>query len=178
MRFDEVWIDDEQLNRLADLVKSTAHLDGEVVEIGVWQGLSTITLMNAIAPACVHAVDHWQGDSSIGKGIDPQWAASRDNYGIFLNNVREGTSGNVVVHKMGWREFVADFKLPIRFLHLDATHTADEVSDNIAALLPLAVPRAIFAGDDLHWPEVAEGVSRQFGTNFRSAGHLWWKVLS
>jgi len=75
-----------------------------------------------------------------------------------LANVREGTSGNVVVYNMGWREFAVDFRLPIRFLHIDATHTADEVSDNIAAILPLAVPGAIFAGDDLHWPEVAEGV--------------------
>lgn len=179
MRFDERWISVQQLTRLTALAASTACLTGEVVEIGVWQGLSAIALMNAIAPACLHAVDHWQADSSPGVGIDPRSAeAARDNYGIFLDNVREGTSGNVVVHRMGWREFAAEFRQPIRFLHIDATHTADEVSDNIAALLHLAVPGSIFAGDDLSWPQVAEGVQRQFGRDFRSAGSLWWKVIS
>jgi hypothetical protein len=178
MRFDEIWIGENQLRYLSYLLRTTASLPGEVVEVGVWQGLSTITLMNTCAPANVHAVDHWLGDNNP-EGIDRERAASRDNYQIFLDNVAEATMGNVIIHKMDWREFAHEFKEPIRFLHIDATHTAEEVSDNIRALLPLAVDGAIFAGDDFtSWPGVAEGVRRVFGAdNFCAAGDLWWKVL-
>jgi hypothetical protein len=64
-------------------------------------------------------------------------------------------------------------------LHLDATHTTQEVADNIAALLLRAMPGAIFAGDDWDWPEVAAGVRRVFPADRINVqfNKLWWVVL-
>jgi hypothetical protein len=182
LHFDEEWMGQGQLDILAALAQSTGYLDGAAIEIGTWQGRSAIPVANATHPRVLHVVDHWEGDDpeavAAGRGIRPELVA-RDNYGIFQANVAEGTKGNVEVWEMGWREFAAQWKDPIRFLHLDATHTTAEVSANIAALLPYAVPGTIFAGDDWDWPEVAAGVREQFpddqvNTQF---GKLWWVVL-
>ena len=62
-------------------------------------------------------------------------------------------------------------------LHIDATHSADEVADNIAALLPCAASHAVFCGDDDGFPEVSEGVHRQFPIVNSSENKLWWKVI-
>jgi hypothetical protein len=178
MRFDEVWMSSQQLYALAQLAKSTAGLKGEVIEVGVWQGLSTIELMHAIYPDNLHAVDHWLGDSNTdGQGITREWAESRDNYSIFLANMWEATRGNVIIHKQDWREFWGTWTQPVRFMHIDATHTADEVADNIEAFLPYAVGGAVFCGDDYDWPGVVEGVQRQFGTSHTVVGKLWYKRI-
>jgi Methyltransferase domain len=81
---------------------------------------------------------------------------------------------------MDWRDFAAGWDQPIRFLHLDATHTEQEVYDNIIALLPHAVPGTIFAGDDWNWPTVAAGVRKCFADDVISAqfDKLWWVVLT
>jgi Methyltransferase domain len=182
VRFDEIWTLDAQLVLLGALAQSTTLLDGSVIEIGTWQGRSAIPIANAIAPAVLHVVDHWLGDEpeavAAGRGIRPE-LVERDNYGIFLDNIAEATAGNVRVWKMGWREFAAQWTEPIRFLHLDATHTADEVSENIAALLPLFVPGGIFAGDDYDWPGVQEGVYRQFTREQVNVqfNKMWWVVV-
>jgi hypothetical protein len=180
--FNEEWMGLDQINVLAALAQSTGYLDGAAIEIGTWQGRSAIPVANAIRPRVLHVVDHWLGDGpeavALGQAIKPELVA-RDNYGIFMANVAEGTQGNVKVWKMDWREFAAQWDAPIRFLHLDATHTTQEVADNIAALLPYAVPGTIFAGDDWDWPAVAAGVRQQFpddqiNTQFNK---LWWVVL-
>jgi predicted O-methyltransferase YrrM len=164
----------QQLSMLALLAGSTAGLPGEVVEIGTWQGLSAIPIANAVHPATLHVVDHWEGDEH----IDPALTA-RDNYGIFQANVAEATQGNVEVWRMGWREFVTKWEQPVRFLHLDAAHTTREVADNLAALLPHAVPGAIFAGDDWNWPTVAAGVQEVFPLDRVQVAFdkLWWVKL-
>lgn len=174
MRFDEYWIGPAQLALTAELARSTGDLRGAVIEVGTWQGLSAIPIARAVAPARLHVVDHWQGDSA--PGIDPE-LVKRDNYGIFLNNLKDARVTNVEVHKMGWREFAAEWDKPVRFLHIDATHSADEVAGNIAAMLPYAVKGAVFCGDDYGFPEVAEGVRRQFPDVNSSENKLWWKVI-
>jgi len=185
--FDEHWISEGQLSRTAELAASTNDLPGEVIEIGVHQGLSAIPIANAVYPKVLHAVDHWDWQQVLNgdERYDPhdhagslsaigltQEIISRDNHGIFQENVREGTQGNVQIWKMGWREFAAQWTRPVRFLHIDAMHTADEVADNIRAFLPFAVEGAIFCGDDYQYPPVSEGVARCFDANDESA--LWW----
>ena len=182
LRYDEQWMSQGQLDVLAALAQSTGYLDGSAIEIGTWQGRSAIPIANAIRPRVLHVVDHWEGDDPAavvqGLGIDPE-LVKRDNYGIFKANIAEGTQGNVKVWKMGWREFATQWKNPIRFLHLDATHTTAEVAENIAALLSYAVPGAIFAGDDWDWPAVEAGVRQVFPDRAvnEQFGKLWWVVL-
>lgn len=174
VHFDEYWIGPAQLALTAALARSTARLPGEVIEIGTWQGLSAIPIARAVWPATLHVVDHWLGDSV--PGIDPE-LVKRDNYGIFLKNLEDAKVTNVQVWKTGWREFAETWDEPIRFLHIDATHSADEVSENIAALLPYAADGAVFCGDDYGFPEVAEGVRREFPMADSSEGKLWFQVI-
>lgn len=175
MRFDERWIGADQLERLAQLARRTNGLPGEVVEIGTWQGLSAIPIAQAVSPSSLHVVDHWRGDNEGVQGIDPE-LVKRDNFGIFQANVREAHLRNVLVWHMEWREWAAKWTRPVRFAHIDATHTADEVSDQIAFLKPLTCSGGILAGDDYDWPPVAEGVHRHFQPESPN-GKLWWVVL-
>lgn len=182
MRFDEEWMGQDQMNVLAALAQSTGYLDGAAIEIGAWQGRSAIPVANAIRPRVLQVVDHWQGDDpdavAAGTGINPE-LVKRDNYGIFTANMTEGTQGNYRVWKMDWREFAEQWEQPIRFLHLDASHTAKAVSDNLAALLPYAVPGAIYAGDDWDWPTVQAGVREHFSDDEINVqfDKLWWVML-
>lgn len=178
MRFDEIWEGPEQLEQLAGLAASTFSVFGAAIEIGAWQGLTAVSIAKAIEPDVLHVVDHWLGGSSILNTDLGRELVKRDNYGIFLANMAEGTAGNFKVWKMDWHEFVQQWKRPIRFLHLDAGHETDEVRDNLLALVPHAVPGAIFAGDDWDWPTVREGVLQAFPGGVQTgAGKLWWVQL-
>jgi hypothetical protein len=177
-RFDEYWIGPAQLALTATLARTTTDLPGEVVEVGTWQGLSAIPIARAVAPDVLHVVDHWQGDAPDAgdRGIQKHLVA-RDNYSIFLGNLREAQVTNVEVHKMGWQEFAATLDRQLRFVHIDASHTADEVEGNIRAFLPFAVGGAVFCGDDYGFPEVSEGVRRVFDEVNSSESKFWWKII-
>lgn len=166
--FDEEWIGETQLVKLAWLAAETNGLTGDAVEFGVHQGRSAIPIANAIYPGLLHAVDDWQGFS-----LPPEIRA-RDNYGIFLANLDAAAKDNVHVWKMDWRQWVLINRgVPVRFAHIDATHTAAEVSANIAAVLPAMPPGAIMAGDDFGDREVQQGVFSQLDA-VRSMANMWW----
>ncbi len=184
VRLDEHWMGQDQVIQVSALAQSTGYLSGEAVEIGAWQGLSTIGIVTAIAPSVLHVVDHWKGDSESPEAIEqglaiPAACLERDNYQIFMDNMAEATAGNFQVHKMDYREFLAQWSEPVRFLHLDDGHLADDVERQLAGLRPFAVPGAIFAGDDWDWPTVQEGILRVFPREEINlgAGKLWWTVL-
>ena len=192
--FNECWIADRQLEALAGLAAGTNDLPGDAIEVGVHQGLSAIPIANAVYPGILHAVDHWDWVKTLvddGR-VDPEDPLSaeslttvglgretvdRDNYGIFLDNALEGTRGNIRVHKTGWRGFAEQWTGPVRFLHIDAVHTAKEVSDTIATFLPFAAPGAIFCGDDWYYPPVQEGVRGHFPEVNTGPAALWWARL-
>lgn len=176
MRFDEQWMGECQTSKLGELAASVAHLEvGEYVEIGVWQGWSAIPIARAIAPSVLHCVDHWQGDAS---GSIPPELLARNNKEIFLANVAEATAAGAVlaVYDMDWRMWLDGFTDRIRFLHLDASHTRDEVADNITAIMPAMVPGGILAGDDWDWPEVRAGIERAIPDLERRVSVLWDKL--
>lgn len=171
MRFDEEWIDLDQLEVTAGLAASTNGLPGAAVEVGTWQGRSAIPIARAVAPGELHVVDHWRGDP----GIDRQ-LSERDNFGIFLDNIREAGLSNVVVHRMSWQEFALEWDGPIRFVHIDGEHSQDEVAGNIAAFLPYAVEGAVFCGDDYWLPEVKGGVRMHF-PDAVDGGRMWVQIV-
>jgi Methyltransferase domain len=182
--FHEHWMGQDQVIQVSALAQSTGYLEGEAIEIGAWQGLSTVGITTAIAPSVLHVVDHWKGDSESPAAIEQQLAIpavclERDNYAIFMGNMAEATEGNFKVWKMDYREFLARWDEPVRFLHLDDGHLADDVEAQLSGLLPHAVPGAIFAGDDFDWPTVREGIFRVFAEDQINlgAGKLWWVVL-
>jgi predicted O-methyltransferase YrrM len=155
--FGENWFGVESQAMIADLARSVADIPGMIVEIGSWTGRSTCALATAIHPRIVHAVDTWAGSPG---EISSELAAERDVFAQWQRNIDAFTGGNVVAHRMGWREFLADNTAPLAFVFIDAEHTAIEVADNIAAVLPMLSDGGIICGDDVMWPAVREGVAR------------------
>ena len=154
--FHEDWFGEQSQQALADLVAETADVDGAIIEVGSWEGRSTIALANAAYPAIVHAVDTWKGSPG---EISGDLAKQRDVYTRFLTNIAEYTKGNVEAHRMGWRHFfIHRDPTPIRLLFIDAEHTYKEVRENIDKALPLMAPGGIICGDDVHHPPVLRAV--------------------
>lgn len=130
---------------LAELVKQAKHLHGAVIEVGCWEGRSTVVIANACAPDRVLAVDTWLGSAG-----EECWeiAASRDVFSIFQHNIAEMTVGNVTPVKMDWQQFFAEWDGPIKFLHIDGEHSYEAVRANIEAALPHMVSGGVICGHD------------------------------
>ena len=144
--FNEQWFGQQSQERLAELVGLIDDVPGLIIEIGSWEGRSTIALANAAHPRTVHAVDTWQGSPG---EVSSALAAERDVHGQFWANVAEWTDGNVTGHRMGWRDFVLDgWVTNVAFLFIDAEHTYREVADTIDVFLPLMVQGGVICGDD------------------------------
>lgn len=173
VEFHEEWFGSASQEALAKLLSLTAGTEGKIIEIGSWEGRSTIALANAVHPAEVVAIDTWNGSPG---EISADLAAERDVYMQFLHNVHTATRGNVAAFRMGWREYFAKYADPIRFLFIDAEHSYEEVRDNIAAAKPLMAPGSIMCGDDVHHPPVQQAVIEQFG-DAQLMATLWWVQL-
>ena len=170
--FVEDWFGEPSQQTLARLALRTHGLPGAVVEVGSWEGRSTIALANAVYPATVAAIDTWAGSPG---EISAKLAAERDVYGTFMANIHAATKGNVCPYKQGWREWFADRPtLLLRFVFIDAEHTYQEVFDNIAAALPNLVEGGIICGDDVHHPPIQQAVLEHFGTAVECEATLWY----
>ncbi len=168
--FHEDWFSETSQFVITKLASLVEHLEGRYVEIGAWEGRSTLTIANRIYPTFLDTVDTWEG--SPGEESEPL-AAERDVYKQFLANVAYGTKGNVDHHKMGWREYVRKDRTPVRFLFIDAEHSYQEVADNIHAFLPLMVDGGIVCGDDFMWEQVRRAATAVLG-HLHVASNLWW----
>lgn len=157
--FTEDWFGENSCRALAGLVGEVANIPGMIVEIGSWEGRSTIALANAAYPRDVVAVDTWQGSPG---EISAELAASRDVLGRFMDNIKAATAGNVSVWSVDWRKFVSLVDEPIALAFIDATHSYDEVRDNIEAFIPLMAKGGIICGDDAHCPDVQRAVADVF----------------
>lgn len=169
--FNEQWFSDASCEALADLARRASKVDGAFIEVGCWQGRSTIALANAVWPVQVHAVDTWEGSPG---EVSAALAEGRDVFAEFQANIAAACSGNVVTHRMDWRSFFAEWDEPIALLHIDATHTYEEVRDNIIAALPHMAPGSIICGDDNHHPPVQEAVWDTLGNAWFCASLWHW----
>lgn len=168
-QFNEMWFSTGSQSVLARLARQTAHLKGDIVEVGSWAGRSTVALAQAVDET-VHAVDTWAGSPG---EISAELAAERDVYAQFLANV---AGLDVQAHRMDWRQYFADNRSPVKFCFIDAEHTYENVSANIAAVLPLMVPGGIICGDDQHHPPVRQAVIEAFGSVVADASVWWYQV--
>lgn len=167
--FHEEWFGQASQRALGDLYRRTT-CDGTIVEVGCWEGRSTIALAAACAPEIVRAVDTWQGSPG---EVSADLAAERDVLATFMAN----TDGlNIDVYVMGWRDYFEQNDDPIRFLHIDAEHSFVEVHENITAALPFMQPGSVMCGDDAHHPPVRRAVLDHF-PHAEVIATLWWVQL-
>jgi predicted O-methyltransferase YrrM len=174
--FTEDWLCAESCAYLADLAAIVAGIPGLIVEIGSWEGRSTVTLANAVAPRTVHAVDTWKGSPG---EVSAELAATRDVHAQFRANIEAFTAGNVEDHICGWRDWLPSIDEPVAFVFIDAEHSYCEVFDTIEAFKPLLTPGGIICGDDVLHPPVGQAVSAAldpFQVEVREGASLWaWR---
>lgn len=171
MTFTEEWFGEASQQALAALYGLSEGV-GSIIEVGCWEGRSTIALANAAHPHPIYAVDTWAGSPG---EISADLAAERDVYATFLANIDELTDGNVEVFRCGWRDFFHLRTAPIRFLHIDAEHTYREVHDLIEAALPYLEPGGVICGDDAHHPPVIAAVNDTLPAHQLAATLWWWR---
>lgn len=162
--FHEDWYYDSQLDELQKAVKSVANLPGAILEIGCWEGKSTIALTKAAYPESVICIDHWIGNlgESEAQGSEHRSvtiANSRNVFAQFVENMLDSTQGNFSVEKMDCIHWLKANKNPIKFCHLDASNDYKSVTEMIELLLKTLVPGGILCGNNYLSADVnAEGL--------------------
>lgn len=169
--FTEAWFGQESQLVLADLVTEVADIEGLIVEVGSWEGRSTIAMANAAHPRLIDAVDTWAGSPG---EVSATLAASRDVFAQWAINIDTHTQGNVTPYIMGWRDYVPTITEPVALLFIDAEHTYKEVHDTIEAFLPLMADGAIICGDDQHHPPIRQALDDLFGLDTISVAATVW----
>lgn len=147
--FKENWYSDKQLKELSRVLNKVLHIEGDIIEIGCWQGRSTICIANVSYPEGIIAVDTWAGNFDE-KPNHPtvEICKKRDVFAEFRQNIKEQTKGNVSVHKMDCFEFLDCYSGRMKFCHIDASHDYDSVVKTIEKCLPFLVKGGILCGDD------------------------------
>lgn len=183
--FHEEWYPEPQLHDLVGLLRTVVAegVDGELVEIGCWEGRSTVALAHGLAGTdrSLHAVDWWLGNTDEGTAHPSVTAArTRDVYQTFLQNI--APYPHVSAHRQEGGEFLRTFDRTIAFIHLDAGHTYAATKALIDAALPMLAPGAIICGDDYQNSHAGRtdlgggvecAVRDAFHGEARALGNLW-----
>jgi predicted O-methyltransferase YrrM len=167
--FTENWFSQRSRAVLAELVRAIEYLPGRIVEVGSWEGRSTLAIANATS-RMVHAVDTWKGSAS---DESAALAAQRDVYGTFIANTAH--LFNIKSFRMDWRDYHATHDGQIALVFLDAEHTYWEVSAQIDAFRPLMAEGGIICGDDRTHPPVWEAATDRLG-DINAEQAVWWWI--
>lgn len=177
----ENWYPDDRKALLCQLAQKAAQNCpiGAFIEIGCWEGNSTLALANTIAPRTLHAVDHFLGDTDNPRavagleGINPASLRDRDVFAQFMTNVEASGCTNIEVYRHSWRVVAEKVRVLVAFIHLDASHDYESVRDQLRTFLPRMMPGGIMCGDDFLHPGVQRAVTEVLGVP-NALGNLWW----
>src|SRR6478736_3325569 len=178
------WMTPGEVEYVCELVKQ-APPEGDILELGAWEGYLTIHLANTIHPRDLHVIDHWQGQLDEGDEhpsvLDAQ---SRDVYAMFQVVVDTHTKRNVRPHPGGIEEMLRVLFFEIAFCWIDSGHTYATTKAHIEAVKPLLVPGAILCGHDFVTAHAGradlgggvERAVRETLPGFTQFGNIWvWR---
>jgi predicted O-methyltransferase YrrM len=169
--FVENWFTDESCSTLAELVRQVEDIPGRIVELGSWEGRSTLAIAGATGRQ-VDAVDTWRGARSDGYQLTQ--VKTRDVFAQWTANLAD--QPHVTPYRMDWRRYTSTIGGPVALVFIDADHTYDEVSAQITAFLPLMSPGGIICGDDYPMVQVWTAVRDRLGT-VSVEGPVWsWQA--
>jgi predicted O-methyltransferase YrrM len=118
--------------------------DGVIVEIGSWQGKSTIAL--AMGAARTHREKIYAIDPH---AIQPEEGYLEDTRSTFTANIREaGVNGQVIPMIMTSKEAARHWRRPIRLLWIDGDHRYESVKQDFLLWEPFVVDGGIIAMHD------------------------------
>jgi len=132
---------------------------GDVVEIGSWQGRSTIFLKYATDMSKngnFFAIDHFKGNIGLEKGYVVDAIDLSDLKSNFLRNMLNAGIKDILLIDKKSEDAVLIFKKQVRFLFIDGDHTPEGVKRDIELFYPCLVESAIIVFDDFapHVPGV------------------------
>lgn len=171
--FHEGWTSAEHSTALTRLARFAPDA-GICVEVGSWEGVSTIAIARGLCERTLYAVDTWAGNSDeAADHYTVELAQGRDVFAQFLANVQAYGMHYIEPKRCDWRIFAIAVDDPIAFIHLDAAHDEQSVSDQLATFLPRLVAGGIICGDDYYAPGVQAAVLRAI-PDVLSNGRVWW----
>lgn len=176
--YTEHWFDPNKKKAIDYALRSIDNKMGMYVEIGSFEGMSTVYIAKAIAPTPLFAVDTWQGGEFA--PYEQMKYATTPIELHFDHNIAVATDGNVRKFKMDWREFFSEFEEPeISFVYVDGPHDYASVCDTIITLHPLMVDGGVMCGDDYDDPSVRNAVDNSFkflGKEVENHSNSTWVV--
>lgn len=188
--FNEDWYSAKQCRDLIDLIKQVSHLNGAVIEIGCWEGKSSICIANNCYPDKLICNDTWLGNVEESKVTGTKHITEiilekRDVYKIFIQNMEIFTKKNYTVVKEDCLKWLEKFTEPIKFIHVDASHEYDSVFKTIKYILPHMVSGGIICGDDFLSANIGrsdlnggvERAVREALPDFQNIDNLWFYIV-
>jgi len=126
--------------------------DGCIVEIGSFQGLSTLILANGSAPSIpVYSIDpHEQSNSQY---------SDRDRVIGFQHALRLDLALRIRPVNLTSAEAGAGWRRPIGLLFVDGVHSFEAVKQDLALFLPCVLVGGLVAIHDMNLPGIAEAVA-------------------
>lgn len=150
------------------ILSATQTIKGDIVEVGSWQGRSTLFLARGAQAADngrVFAVDHFLGNP----GKQALYRVGREDLadlpGAFKKNIDEFNAAERVemlaMPSASAAAILIERSVRARMLFIDGNHGYDAVHADFAALRPLLLPQALVAFDD--FSKAFPGVVRAVG---------------
>jgi hypothetical protein len=178
-KFNEDWCSKPIRIALQKMVAANAEkdLNGINVEIGCFEGKSTVVHANALYPETLVAIDPWVPVAYAPSEIEKY--AANDIEAMFLHNIKVGTQGNVVIMKMGWEEAFAELEAPVKYLYLDGPHSYGDVTHQLETVYPRIISGGTICGDDYLDVQVKKAVNdffREGDMTYPGSPQTWYKV--
>jgi predicted O-methyltransferase YrrM len=153
--------------------------EGDVVEIGSWQGRSTIFLKYATDSSkngAFFAIDNFKGNVGFEEEYIVGTKDLSDLKSNFLLNMRNTGIKDISLLDMHSEEAVLSFKKQIRFLFIDGDHSPEGVMQDVKLFYPCLVESAIVVFDDFaaHVPGVLN-VATEYLSDGRFVEPLMYK---
>ncbi len=170
--YTESWFNDNKRASIDYALGCVATTIGIYVEIGSFEGMSTVYIANQITPRTLFAVDTWAGGEFA--PYEQMKYATTPIEKHFDNNIAVATQGNVTKCKTDWREFFLEDHPPrIAFIYIDGPHDYQSVYDSILKISPLMAERGVMCGDDYDDVSVKKAVDDFFGDRVEDRGPTW-----
>ena len=180
--FNEDWYPTEQINHLVQAAQKTIPLQGEIYDVGIWEGKTTVALANAFYPQTITAVDHWKGNLAESNDHPTiQILNERDVFAVFKDNIDQQTKGNISIIKEDCLIFFKECAKKIKFIHIDIAHDYNSTKSIIEMVKNCIVPNGILCGDDFATANInridlnggVERAVRELLPNFTTSDNFW-----
>ncbi len=180
--FHENWYSNNAVINVVNTYWQVRGLQGLIVELGCWEGKSTIGLANACYPEPLIAVDTWTGNlAESPTHISVRLARERDVFAQLKTNVVHLTSGNVAVNRQDAVNFLSHLQAPIKFVHVNTGHDYGTVKRVIELCLPWVTSGGVLCGKDFESANCrredlnggVERAVREVVPGFVASGDFW-----